>query len=208
MLDFCKRPFNSPISAGLFIALLTLYAMTEPYWQQIWNNTDMHMDSSCFLLQPLQIISINWLSHPATFNPTLPSSQFQCGIKEDISPSHNLVCVCSTGSAPLLIKQLLVFPVTHQIFEHHIKFPRIPVSPEVVNPSSSIDHRRGACLHWSPTGLIHFIHFIKSIFSRIVKAMWAEQKKNRPWRTEIPALRHVVLLLWLKRLLSGGKGLL
>lgn len=105
----------------------------------------------------------------------------------------------------LLIKQLLVFSVTHQIFAHHIKFPRIPLSPEVVNPCSSIDHRRGACMHWSPTGLIHFIHFIKSIFSRIVKARWAEQKKNRPWRTEIPALRHVVLLLWLKRLVSGEK---
>lgn len=140
----------------------------------------MHRESSCFLLQLLLIISIKWLSHPAPFNPTLPSSQYHNMAWKRTFLLH-IIWFLSAPQEVLRLsssQQLLPFSVTHQIFDHHIKFPRIPLSPEVVNPSSSIDHRRGACLYWSPARIIHFILFIKSIFSRIVKAMWAEQKEK------------------------------
>lgn len=133
----------------------------------------MQRGSICFLLQLSLIIRTNWLSHPAT------SSQFQnMGLKRRF-----LLHVIWFVSAPISsCKQLLLFfsdTSEFFFFDHHIKFPRMALSTEVVNPRSSIDHSRGACLYWSPAGVIHFIHFIKSIFSRIAKAMWAEQKKKQ-----------------------------
>lgn len=139
----------------------------------------MHKGSGCFLLQLLLIIGINWLSHPATFNPTLPSSQYQnMGLKR-IPPSHNLVCVCSTGSAPFLHQN------NFWSFQWHIRFLTITSSFHgFLSALRSLTRAAaliigGAPGYWSPAGFIHFIHFIKSIFSRIVKAMWAEQKEKQ-----------------------------
>lgn len=146
--------------------------MAERYWGYIWNQTNMQRDSICFLLQLSLIIRTKWLSHPAT------SSQFQnMGLKRRLL--LHIIWLCLLPSPHC--KQLLLFSVTHQIFFLTItsSFHGLLPALRSLTHSSSIDHSRGACLYWSPAGFTHFIHFIKSIFSRIAKAMWAERKKKQ-----------------------------
>lgn len=145
----------------------------------------MHRYFRSFLLQLLLNISINWLSHPTAFNPALSSSQFQAmGLKRklllhagwSVSATHRKCSVLSS-------KQLLFFSVTHQILDHHVKFPLMPLSPEVVNPGRLLLITGGApaCIDHQSVSFI-LSTWSSQFFTRIVKAMWAEQKKNRPWR--------------------------